>query len=109
MFKVVIAGSKGFEDYHGRLQKKPLPRNSLLAKTVNADVAMKVAGMVVTIRMRDDQGLMAGKEFLGKLHANGLYTFGCQAILITITGIKANDIVMRFHIFLLKILMELLV
>ena len=88
---------------------KGLPGYSIFTHTIEADVAMQVACMIVTICMRDDQRLMTGKEFLGKLHSNGLYSFGGQTIFVTVAGIKADYIVMRLHIILMRVLMELLV
>ena len=71
-----------------------LPGYSFLAQAVETDVTVKVAGMIVAIRMGNDQGLMAGKKLLCKLNSNGLHSFGCQAVLIAVTRVEADDVVM---------------
>jgi len=86
-----------------------LPGYGFLAQAVEADVAMQVASMIVAVRMRDDQRLMTGKELLGKLNSNGLHSFGGQAVFIAVAWVEADNVVMRFHIFALLILLILVI
>ena len=45
-----------------------LPLHLLLPQAVDDDVGMNIAGVVVAVRVGDDQGLMPGKEVFRKLH-----------------------------------------
>ena len=52
---------------------------------------------------------MAGKKLLCKLNSNGLHSFRCQAVLIAVTWVEADDVVMRFDVFALLILLILVI
>ena len=68
------------------------------AEAVDDDVNMNVAAMVMTIRMSADQSLMSGEMLPAEIGAKLLGFIHCQPIFYSISRIKADDIVVTFHI-----------
>ena len=68
------------------------------AEAVNDDVNMNVSAVVMTIRMGTDQSLMSGKMFPAEIGTKLLSLIHCQTIFCSISRIKADDIVVTFHI-----------
>lgn len=52
-------------------------RHILDAQTVNNDMRVNVAAVIMTVRMRDDHRLMSGKMLLAKLYSEGLCLIYC--------------------------------
>ena len=82
-------------------------RHVLNAQTVDNDVRVNVATVVMTIRVRDDHRLMSGKMLLAKFHAEGLRLIYRQPMILCIPGIKDENVVMTFHIATLVVLLVL--
>ncbi len=64
---------------------------------------MDVAAVVVPVRMGADKRLMSGKVIAAKLLAQLLRPIHRQAVVRPVAGVKGNDVVMAFHIFLFLI------
>ena len=64
---------------------------------------MDVAAVVVAVRVGADKRLMAGKVVFAKLFAQLLRPIHRQAVVRPVAGVKGNDVVMAFHIFLFLI------
>lgn len=73
-------------------------RHVLNAQTIDDNVRMNIAAVVMTVWMRDDHCLMPGKMLLAKLHSESLRLIDRQPMILCIPGIKAENIVMTFHI-----------
>ena len=82
-------------------------RYVLDAQTVNNDMRVNVAAVVMTIRVRDDYRLMSGEMLLAKLRSERLRLIYRQPTIFCIAGIIADDIVMTFHIAALVVLLIL--
>ena len=57
----------------------------------------------MTVRVGADKRLMAGEVIAAKLLAQLLRPINCQTVVRPVAGIKGNDLVMSFHIFLFLI------
>ena len=68
------------------------------AEAVDDDVNMNVTAVVMTIRMSTDQSLVSGKMFPAEIGTKVLGLIHCQTIFCSVSRIKADDIVMTFHI-----------
>ncbi len=64
---------------------------------------MDVAAVVVAVRVGTDKCLMAGEVVFAKLFTQLLRPVNGQAVVRPVAGIKGNDVVMAFHIFLFLI------
>ena len=64
---------------------------------------MDVAAVVVAVRVGADKRLMAREVFAAKLFAQLLRPIHRQAVVRPVAGVKGNDVVMAFHIFLFLI------
>ena len=72
-----------------------IPGHGRLAQAVQNDMAMQVSGVVVAVRVRDNQRLMPGKKAVGKLHANRLRLLRRQAVIRHVARVETDDVVMR--------------
>lgn len=76
---------------------KVLPLNIQGTNTVDYNMYMNISGRIVTIRMCADKCLMSGEILAGKFHPQSLRMFRSEPIIVTISGIKTDDIVMRLY------------
>ena len=82
-------------------------RNIFFTQAVDHDVRVDVAGAIMAIGVGDDQCLMAGKIFLRKVQAECLRLRTGQSIFSFIARIKADDIVVGFHLIKLLVFAEI--
>ena len=75
-----------------------IPRHGGLAQAVQDDMAMQVAGVVVSVRVCDGQRLMPREKAVGKLHANRLRLIRRQAVIRHVARVEADDVVMRLDL-----------
>ena len=68
------------------------------------DVDMDVSRMIVSIRVRADDGRMTGEVFLAEFQTKSLCLFHGQAVVSCISGVKTDDILMALNITMLGIL-----
>ena len=69
-------------------------------------IAENLSGAVVTISVGADQRLMSGKILCRKFHSHALGFFTCQAVLLFIPWVEAENIMVGFDFALFLILME---
>ena len=68
-------------------------------QTVNDDMHMDIAAVVVPVRVGAYQGLVSGEMRLTKSLAQLLRPVNGQAVVCPVPWVKGNDIVVAFHIF----------
>ena len=73
-------------------------------QTVDDDMHMDVAGLVMPVRMGADNRLMTGKLFPAKPLAKLLRLIHGQPVVRAVPWVKADDVVMAFDILVLLIL-----
>ena len=74
-------------------------RDSFNPQTVYDDMHMNVAGVVVSVRVGADNGLVSGKMLSAKFLAQRLRLINGQTVVRSVPWVKADDIVVRLHIF----------
>ena len=80
---------------YGKNQK----RDSFNPQAVYDDMHMNVASVIVSVRVGADNGLVSGEMFSTKLLAQFLRPVYGQAVVCPVPWVKADDIVVAFHIF----------
>ena len=68
-------------------------------QTVNDDMHMGIAAVVVSVRVGADNGLVSGEMLGTKFLAQCLRPVYGQAVVRCVPWVKGNDIVVAFHIF----------
>ena len=74
-------------------------RDSFNPQTVYDDMHMNVAGVVVSVRVGADNGLVSGEMLSAKFLAQRLRLINGQTVVRSVPWVKADDIVVRLHIF----------
>ena len=85
------------------------PLHILLPQAVDDDMGVDVPCVIVAVCVRDDQGLVAGKEIIRKLLCKSVSPAWVQIMILYIPWIKTNDVVVRHDVAVVVILIELLV
>ncbi len=73
-------------------------RHFLYPQAVNDDMHMDVAAVVMPVRVGADKGLMAGEMLFTELLPQRLRPVYGQAVVRPVPWVKADDIVVAFHI-----------
>ena len=68
-------------------------------QTVNDDMHMDIAAVVVSVRVGADNGLVSGEVCFTKSLAQLLRPVNGQSVVCPVPWVKGNDIVVAFHIF----------
>ena len=68
-------------------------------QTVNDDMHMDIAAVVVSVRVGADNGLVSGKLLPAKFLAKRLRPVYGQAVVRCVPWVKADNVVVAFHIF----------
>lgn len=85
---------------------KRLPRHIFFAEAVEYDVGVKIAAVVVAVRMRGQQNLMAREKALGKRFGNRMGLLRGQAAFRDIFGIKTQDVLVGLDLAFGQIFVE---
>ena len=95
----VYAISRSFHEF--------LPWRVVSADAVQDDMNMNITGISMPIRVRTYKHLMSGEICRSKGHSQLLSPLCCKTILITISWIKADDIVMGFNLCTFRVLTKM--
>ena len=70
----------------------------LFTNAVDHDMAVDIAGSVMTVFMCADDCLVTGKSFRGKFHSENLSLLGSQSVVTNIFWIEAHNVVMSLDL-----------
>lgn len=80
------------------------PLHCMDAQGIDDDVYMDVAGMVMSVRVGADKGLMSGKMFLTILHPQFLCFLYGQTVVVGIPVLKTDNVVVALYVLPLAVL-----
>ena len=81
--------------------------NIVFSNAVDNDMDVNVAGTIMTVWVRANNGLMTRKIFYSKFFSEFLCTIRCEAVFIFVTRIKTDDVVVCFDFFSVSIFLEM--